>query len=131
MIAKKRRKRFGVLALSKGFINVEQIIEALTIQLRENIEHKKNRPIGQILLELGYINTQEIEELLEPKFEQRFGEIAVAKRFITFNQLLQAMTIQVKEDAESGMHRLLGEIAIDIGLMNASQVNGVLNDMNK
>jgi hypothetical protein len=63
MISKKKRKRFGVLALSKGFINVEQIIEALTIQLRENIEHKKNRPIGQILLELGYIKTQEIEEL--------------------------------------------------------------------
>ena len=130
MILKKRKKRFGVLALNKGFINVEQIIEALTIQLKENIERKKNRPIGQILLELGYINTQEIKELLEPKFEQRFGEVAVEKRFITFNQLLEAMTIQVKEDAGSGVHRLLGEILIDIGFMSASQVNGVLNEMN-
>lgn len=88
----KKKNRFGSLALKKGFINVEQIIEALSIQLKENIETKKNRPIGEILLQLGYINTKELKELLEPRFEQRFGEIAVAKGFINLNNLVQAMS---------------------------------------
>ena len=131
MIFKKKKKRFGALALSKGFVNVEKIVEALTIQLKENIEEKKNRPIGQILLQLGYINTQEVKGLLEPRFEQRFGEVAVSKGFITFNHLVQAMTAQVQEEAKNGEHRLLGEILIDLGFMNASQVNNVLDSMKK
>ena len=65
MIFKKMKKRFGALALNEGFVNVEQIIEALSIQLKENIETKKNRPIGEILVQLGYINTKELKELLE------------------------------------------------------------------
>ncbi|MBW2615951.1 MAG: hypothetical protein JRD02_07230 [Deltaproteobacteria bacterium] len=131
MILKKMKKRFGALALSKDFVKVEQIIEALTIQVRENIEEKKNRPIGEILLQLGYINSQEIKELLEPRFEQRFGEVAVSKGFITLGHLVQAMTTQVHEEAKSGDHRLLGEILIDLGFMTASQVNEVLNDMKR
>ena len=123
----KKKSRFGILALKKGHINVEHIIEALTIQLRENIENKKNRPIGEILLELGYMNSREIEELLEPKFEQRFGDVAVGKGFITLAQLLKGMAVQVKEDAENGGHRLLGEILMDRGFMNIAQVNEMFN----
>jgi len=131
MIFKKKKKRFGALALSKGFVNVEQIVEALTIQVKENIEEKKNRPIGVILVQLGYIKSQEIKDLLEPRFEQRFGEVAARKGFITLKHLVQAMTIQVQEEAKSGEHRLLGEILIDMGIMKASQVNEVLNAMKK
>lgn len=131
MFFKKKKKRFGALALSKGFVNVEQIVEALTIQVRENIEEKKNRPIGVILAQLGYIKSQEIKDLLEPRFEKRFGDVAVAKKFINLKQLIEAMTIQVQEEAKSGEHRLLGEILIGMGTMNASQVNKVLNAMKR
>jgi len=131
MIFKKKKKRFGALALSQGFVNVEQIVEALTIQVRENIEERKNRPIGVILSELGYIKSQEIKELLEPRFEKRFGDVAVGKKFITLQQLIQAMTIQVQEEAKTGEHRLLGEILIGMGIMNPSQVNKVLSAMKK
>ena len=127
----KKQKRFGSLALDKGFVNVQQIIEALSIQLKENIEEKRNRPIGEILLQLGYINTQEIKDLIESRFEKRFGEIAVEKEFINLSHLIEAMAIQVKEDAKKDEHRLLGEILIDLGIMNASKVNEVLNDMER
>ncbi|MDB9823083.1 hypothetical protein OAC89_05210 [Deltaproteobacteria bacterium] len=127
----KKKKRFGSLAFKKGFINAEQIIEALSIQLKENIEAKKNRPIGEILLQLGHINTKELKELLEPRFEQRFGEISVSKGFITLNNLVQAMSTQVKEDVEKGEHRLLGEILIRLGHMKKSQVSEVLKAMKK
>jgi len=127
----KKKKRFGALAFDKGFLNVEQIIEALSIQLKENIETGKNRPIGEILVQLGYINSKEIKELLEPRFEKRFGEIAVSKGFINLNHLIKAMSIQVKEGVESGEHHLLGEILIKLGHMNKSQVNEVLKAMRK
>ena len=127
----RKKKRFGTLALSKGFINTEQLIEALTIQMKENIKTKKNRPIGEILLQLGHINTKELKELLEPRFEQRFGETAVSMGFINLNHLVKAMAIQAKEGVEGGNHRLLGEILIERGHMNKSQVNEVLKSMNK
>ena len=43
-------KRFGILAVEKGFVSPEQIREALEIQVRENIEKKKHRFIGTILV---------------------------------------------------------------------------------
>jgi len=129
MVLKKMKKRFVALSLSKGFINVEQAIEALTIQVKENIKEKKYRPIGEILLDLGYMDKQEIEKVLESKFEQRFGDAAVAKGFITLNHLVKAMAIQVKEEAEEGRHRLIGEILIDIGHVSKSQVLEVLDAM--
>ena len=129
MIESIEKKRFGALALSKGFVNNQQIIEALAIQIKENIENKKYRPIGEILLQLGYLNNQEIKELIEPKFEKRFGEIAVSKSLINLDLLLKAMAIQVEEEVKNDKHRLLGEILIDMGVMNASQVNEVLTEM--
>ncbi|MBW1668687.1 MAG: hypothetical protein JRJ66_11660 [Deltaproteobacteria bacterium] len=60
-----RDKRFGVLAVEKGFITKEQLFEALKIQTEENIEDDKHRLIGVILYKLGYITVEQIEEILE------------------------------------------------------------------
>ena len=77
------------------------------------------------------IKSQEIKDLLEPRFEKRFGDVAVAKKYINLKQLIEAMSIQVQEEAKTGKHRLLGEILIGMGTMNASQVSKVLNAMKK
>ena len=58
-------KRFGVIAVEKGFINVEQLLEAMTIQIQEGTEGKKHRLIGQILLSLGYLTSTQIDEVME------------------------------------------------------------------
>jgi hypothetical protein len=129
MTSKNMKKRFGAFSLSKGFINVEQIIEALTIQVKENIEKKKHRPIGEILVDLGHMDNQEATEVLESKFEQRFGDTAVSKGLITLNQLIQAMTIQVRDETEKGKHRLIGEVLVDTDFMTPSQVQRVLDSM--
>lgn len=57
-------KRFGVLAVEKGIITADQVIEALRIQVMEDIEKGKHRLIGRILLEQGLITLSQIEELL-------------------------------------------------------------------
>jgi aspartate 1-decarboxylase len=58
-------KRFGAVAIDKGFISLEQLFEAMKIQITENTQGAEHRLIGQILWEKGYINTQQINEVLK------------------------------------------------------------------
>jgi len=58
----------------------------------------------------------------------RFGSIALNKGFISSAQLGQAVSIQMREDLEKGVHRLLGEILLHMGFMNAMQVREVLEE---
>jgi len=41
------------------------------------------------------------------------------------------MKTQVEEDVTQSKHRLIGEILVEMGAMNASQVMEVLNSMDK
>ena len=58
-------KRFGAIAVEKGFITEEQLFQALKVQARENLAEGKHRLLGQILLEEGLITTPQIEEVLD------------------------------------------------------------------
>jgi hypothetical protein len=58
-------KRFGAVAIDKGFISLEQLFEAMKIQIKENTEGVEHRLTGQILWELGYISTEQINEVLK------------------------------------------------------------------
>jgi hypothetical protein len=59
------QNRFGFIAVKKGFITADQLIEAFKIQVMEEIEKEKHRLIGAILFEQGYITLDQIEEVLE------------------------------------------------------------------
>ena len=120
------KKRFAALSLSRGYITQSQVIEALTIQLKENVEQSNHRPIGEIFKDLGFMNKKQIDDVLQKSFEPRFGDIAISKCFITIDQLLEAMTQQVKEDAEGKPHRLIGEILVGMGYMSQHQVTKTL-----
>ena len=58
--------------------------------------------------------------------EIRFGIMAIKKGFIIKDQLIEAVSIQVEYDVEDGKHKLIGEILIELGYMEASEVNEVL-----
>ncbi len=58
-------KRFGVLAVEKGLVTAEQVIEALKIQVLEDLDKGKHRLIGRILLEQGRLNLSQVEEVLK------------------------------------------------------------------
>ena len=45
-------KRFGFMAVEMGFITLDQIIEAMKIQVKEDLANQKHRLIGQILVDL-------------------------------------------------------------------------------
>ena len=58
-------RRFGIVAVEKGFVSPEQIREALEIQVTENVEKKKHRFIGTILVDEGYMNHSQISDVLK------------------------------------------------------------------
>ncbi len=57
--------RFGTIGVEKGFVTPDQVIEALQIQVEENISTGKHRRIGKILLEQGLMTTSQINEVLK------------------------------------------------------------------
>jgi len=65
MAIERLEKRFGTIAVEKGFITRDQLFEAIKIQLTEDIEGKKHRLIGTILFEEGYIDIRQIDEVLK------------------------------------------------------------------
>jgi len=58
-------KRFGAIAIQKGFITLEQLLDAMKVQIVEDLEDAEHRLVGQILWERGYISTEQIKEVLE------------------------------------------------------------------
>ena len=60
------------------------------------------------------------------KREIRFGTLAVEMGFITEGQLGKAVSEQMKEDLSQNIHRLIGEILVDLGFMDKTEVDEVL-----
>ena len=58
-------KRFGILAVKRGFITEEQVVEAIKTQKAEEEKTGESRFIGRILLEQGLISISQIDEILE------------------------------------------------------------------
>ena len=58
------RKRFGVIAIEKGFITAEQLIHAIEDQIRDEIGQERHRLIGKILCEKGYMTKPQCDEVL-------------------------------------------------------------------
>jgi hypothetical protein len=65
MEAEHHEKRFGVWAVEKGYVTPDEVIEALKIQVMEDVEKGKHRPIGVVLLEQGFITTSQLIDVLE------------------------------------------------------------------
>lgn len=62
-------------------------------------------------------------------YEKRFGIIAIETGFISREDLIMALKIQVLEDLSLGSHRLIGSILLDEKLITAGQIQAVLDIM--
>jgi hypothetical protein len=68
------RRRFGVVAMEKGFISADQLWEALVRQTAQDSGLTERRHIGMILKDLGYLSFSQLNEVLqamEPKTESK------------------------------------------------------------
>ncbi|MBW2216385.1 MAG: hypothetical protein JRF34_04240 [Deltaproteobacteria bacterium] len=59
-------------------------------------------------------------------FEKRFGVTAVKKGYITSDQLIEALAIQVAEDISTGDHDLIGKIFFEQGILTMERIDEVL-----
>ena len=57
--------RFGIVAVKKGFVTQDQVVEALNIQVNENVSSEKHRLLGEILVEMGAMDSSEVNQVLE------------------------------------------------------------------
>ena len=71
-ISLKRRKgielpqrRFGFIAIEKGFIKADQLYEALMRQRAQETGGAESRPLEMILKDLGYLSVSQIDEILQ------------------------------------------------------------------
>ncbi|MFH1350759.1 MAG: hypothetical protein ABII26_07445 [Pseudomonadota bacterium] len=58
-------KRFGMIAMGKGFITLGELFAALKVQVNEEIEEGRHRLIGEIMLEQGFITSEQIQEVVK------------------------------------------------------------------
>ena len=56
-----------------------------------------------------------------------FGEVALEKRFVTADQLYEALTLQARDKVEGKPERLLGQILLELGHMDEDQIRQVLD----
>ena len=72
-ISKKFCTRFGMIAVSKGFVTADQLKEALTEQADDNISGRPNRLIGRIFFEKGWMTDEQIDLVLN-ELERSSGD---------------------------------------------------------
>ncbi len=63
-ISQKYCTRFGMIAVSKGFVTADQLKEALTAQADDNISDRPHRLIGRIFFEKGWMTDEQIDVVL-------------------------------------------------------------------
>lgn len=68
-------------------------------------------------------------EVVNPK--KRFGVTAVKKGYITSNQLVEALAVQVAEDIATGHHDLIGNILFKQGILTTENIDDILRIINK
>jgi hypothetical protein len=59
------QRRFGLIAIEKGFIKADQLYEALMRQRAQETGGAERRPLGLILKDLGYLSGSQINEILQ------------------------------------------------------------------
>lgn len=64
-------KRFGLIAIKKGYITPDDLIEALRIQVQSDIGQGKHQRIGEILVTEGKMTDAQVEDVLEALSEQK------------------------------------------------------------
>ena len=56
--------RFGVTAINKGFITKDQLVEAMGVQIEDELKGMELRLIGSILCVMNYMTVEQISEVL-------------------------------------------------------------------
>ena len=56
-----------------------------------------------------------------------FGEIALEKRFVSAEQLYEALTLQARNRVDGAIEKQLGQLLLELGHINEEQISEVLD----
>ena len=62
--------RFGQIAVEKGYATSDQVKDALSEQIDDNLANKPHRLIGRIFLDNGTMTPEQIDEVLNDLFKE-------------------------------------------------------------
>lgn len=79
LMKKHFHKRFGTIAVDKGYINDDQLIKALEIQAKENVMEGKHRLLGQIFVEESLLTAAQVDDILETMNQRIVYMLAVGR----------------------------------------------------
>ena len=57
--------RFGNIAISKGFITGEQLVNAINKQIKMEVENGEHRLLGEILVDMGSMKETQVKKVLK------------------------------------------------------------------
>jgi len=125
----------GEMALRHGLLDEGQLDQCI----QQQIDERYRRPLGQIMLEKGFVRNDVLEALLRTQkrtieeyernaeYGRLFGKTAVLKRFITQEQLNEALRAQARKHAR-GVKAKLGQVMLELGFMTIAQFWEVLHE---
>jgi hypothetical protein len=58
------RKRFGDIAIRKGFLTKEHFVEAMAFQIENELDGKQPKLIGSILMEKAYMTEEQVDDVI-------------------------------------------------------------------
>ena len=58
-------RRFGAIAVQKGFVSLEEIEAAMAEQIDDNVNESEHRLLGEILYDNGFITENQVDKVLQ------------------------------------------------------------------
>jgi rubrerythrin len=62
---------------------------------------------------------------------KRFGYFSIKKGFVTEDQLIEAMRVQISSEQKGDKTTSIGEIMKEMGFITEEQINEVINDIKR
>jgi len=128
---------FGKIAVDNGFLTQEQLDECAEIQRTSS----KPRHLGEICKEKGYLHVEDLRDILieqllrfhsedehsdEKLVDRIFGQVAIAKEFLTESQLNHALQEQASRESAGKPYQRIGEVLADMNALTTQQVAEIL-----
>lgn len=73
----------------------------------------------------------DVDKELSKKYCPRFARLAVEQKFVTPEQVKEALAEQLEDNLSNKPHRLIGRILLEKGWMNPQEIESVLNRLFK
>ncbi len=63
-------KRFGVIAIDKGFIKGDDLVKGLAVQANEDRNNVPHRLLGEVFFHMGLMTDRQVDEVLHEIFSK-------------------------------------------------------------